>query len=116
MPGVDHITSDWDPESDGVMSEDTIRHKLDHPERYRISRHRYPPGTSFSGTARAGMAYVIQGACRYAVDAYAIVLRSGQYREVPEGEFRFEVTTNDEVDLVRVWLLPEALWGSQREG
>ena len=43
------MVRDWDTVSDGALSEASIRSRLSHPERYRVSTYRYPPGTSLSG-------------------------------------------------------------------
>ena len=102
---------DWDSGSDGGLSEDSIRRKLDHPERYRVSHRSYDAGTRFSGTGRTGTAYVIRGECVFRVDGAEVCIRQGQYCEIPEGPFDFEVAASGPVDLVRVWLLPEEFWG-----
>jgi hypothetical protein len=105
----------WDSTQDGELSEATVRRKLDHPERYRISSRRCAPGASFPGTARAGTVYVIEGMCRYVFGDSQIDLKSGQYCDLPEGEFRLDVVGDQEVEIVRTWLLPEPFWFSSEQ-
>jgi hypothetical protein len=105
------MVRDWDTVSDGALSEASIRSRLSHPERYRVSTYRYPPGTSLSGSGRAGLAYVLAGECRYRVSGTDVRICERQFADIPEGPFEFETGT-EPVELVRVWLLPEAFWGS----
>jgi hypothetical protein len=94
----------WDEQSDGSLTEDAIRRRYQPAGAYRVSRSKYPPGTRFVGAARAGTAFVISGACRFAGEGWSVELREGQYVELPAGDFDFE--TGEGVTLVRVWLLP----------
>ncbi len=102
----------WDVNGSGELSEAAVRARLNHPERYRVSHHRYPPGTSFPGRAMAGTVYIIQGTCRYMFGDEEFLLHSGQCCELPEGGFTFKVVGDEPVEEVKVWLLPEAVWPS----
>jgi hypothetical protein len=94
---------DWESAVHGPLTEDTIRKRHQPSEAYRISRFVYPRGTSFRGTMRPGVCYVLQGTCRY--DGHEIV--SGQQAELSGGDYSFETVGEETVEIILVWPLPQ---------
>lgn len=98
--------SKWDEATLGAMSSETIR-QLYQPEfHYRVSWNRYPAKTEFTGWSRAGRIYLIRGSCNISIEENSWHLSSGEFIELPEGEYLFSV--GDEIELVSVWEIPEA--------
>lgn len=102
----------WDAERSGEISEDAIRRNLTHPERFRIAKKRYPPGSEFPGIQREGRTYVVRGRCRYVFGDLEFSLASGQFADLPDGHYYFEVIGPNEVEIVSTWSLPPAFWKS----
>lgn len=105
---------EWDPEALGVLSEDTIRALHAPANRYRISRKSFPRGASFPGAMRKGTCFVLEGVCRYRTPE-PVDLHAGQYAEIAEGEYEFEVLGDQDVVLVMVWELPFAVPSIQEQ-
>jgi hypothetical protein len=68
-------------------------------------------GTTFRGVTRSGACYVLAGSCRYEFEGRSIELRCGQFTELPDGEFGFEVLGAEPLLLVRAWKLSESILG-----
>lgn len=105
-------TTRWNPADPGTMSVETIKASLDHPERYRVAVNRYPPGTAFSGHTSEGTIYLLSGSCRYSHANGEDTLTANDVFDLPAGKYRLEVVGDSEVEEVKVWLLPEAVWRS----
>lgn len=99
-------TSRWDFEHLGPPDLDTIRALHLPAEHFRISRHRYPSGTTFSGSSRAGRRYVLTGTCAFEIAESTWRLASGDIADLPAGVYIFRVLGPDSVELVSVWELP----------
>ena len=95
----------WDPETMGVLNEDTIRALYFPANRYRTSRKSFPGGSSFPGAMRKGTCFILEGKCCYRIPE-PVELNAGQYVEIEEGEYEFEVLGDQEVVLLMVWKLP----------
>jgi len=87
------------------LTEDAIRAAHQPKGHFRVRCAKYPPGTRFSGSMRAGRCYVIRGACRYDFGD-RVELTAGQFADLPEGGYELEVLGNEAVDLVLVRELP----------
>jgi hypothetical protein len=95
----------WQDRSGGALTEEAIRAKHQPPEAYRISRSEYPAGTSFQGTMRPGLIYVLRGAC--SIDCQGkVTANAGECVAVPGGDYEFAVIGPDGADIVEVWLIP----------
>ncbi len=106
------VAQRWDVTRMGPLCVESVRALHQPPERFRVSPSRYPAGTAFGGAARAGRKYVLAGACSYAVGGAVWELRAGDVADVPEGGFAFRVLGGGPVEVVSVWELPAAFWGS----
>ncbi len=106
----------WDFERQGPLHLDAIRLLCLPAENFRISPYRYPAGTIFSGAARAGRWYILAGACAIEVGSSSWELQAGDIAEIPAGEYRFRALGSDDVELIRVWLLPSMVRPPQSAG
>lgn len=102
--------SRWERESFGVMCEETIRSRLEHPERFRITTYTYPAGAAFRGSSRRSTLYVLTGGLSYRAAGVSTILENGEYCEVSEGEYDFVADGEYGVHFVRVTPLPQAFW------
>ena len=76
----------WDPERDGVLSEATLRRKLER-RGYRVARTVYPPGTDFPPHAHDvdKIDAVLSGRFRMRIGAEEAILGAGDCLFVPRG-------------------------------
>lgn len=104
---MDVETSKWNESENGSLSLENIR-LLYHPEsHYRISLNKYPPATEFSGWSRKYRLFVLSGDCRISIDGNSLNLSSGDFADLPEGDYTFSVLNNSSVELVSVWEIPK---------
>ncbi|WP_455211072.1 cupin domain-containing protein [Kaarinaea lacus] len=77
----------WNPESDGPLSENAMRTKLQQ-RGYHVNRYVYPPGTHFPDHAHGvdKIDGVLSGRFRMTMGGQAIVLEAGDCLAVPKGE------------------------------
>lgn len=95
----------WDVDENGPLSEDSVRALYQPPGHYRVSRRRFPSGTQFPGTMRAGRCYVMKGQCRYKFSG-VLDLRAGEVADLPAGDFDFQVLGPEDAEIIMVWELP----------
>jgi len=102
----------WDVEKLGEMTLGKIREKFTPAGHFRISKYEYPAGTEFTGAAREGECYVLQGQVMYRFEKFGfeISLSAGEFANLPSGTYRLSVGTNEAVSLVMVWELPAEFW------
>ena len=96
------------------LSEASLRSQFHPPERYRLSIHKYEPGTRFDGAGRTGRLYVLAGACSVGFDGQTVLVQAGQMLAVPEGDRTFAVVGEAPCQVANVWDLAElapALFG-----
>jgi hypothetical protein len=101
----------WNESELGKMTEEAIRALHQPAEAYRISRYRYPAGTSFPGAQKSTRCYVLSGSCRHTFDE-PIEMSRGTWIDLPAGDFTLEVLGDEELDIVLVWTLPVAFRSS----
>lgn len=97
----------WSELSQESISLEAIRKLHAPPSHFRVSPYRYPAGTAFPGSARAGRIYVLSGQCSFIVGDWRAELAPATYADSPSGGFEFQVLGDDAVELVRAWELPE---------
>lgn len=85
------------------LSEETIRQIYTPAKMYRISRHRYPPGTKFPAITREQVAHFLLGQCRITMGGQATVLSSGDVAELSSGHYELEVLGDSDLEYVSVW-------------
>jgi hypothetical protein len=106
------VVGRWEFERWGEPAAETVRALHQPAGRFRVSPASYPPGTAFGGTSRASRKYVLAGACAFTVGSLTWELRAGDVAELPEGTYEFHVVGSASVELVSVWELPPACWGT----
>lgn len=76
----------WNPDVDGPLSEAALRRRLE-LDGWRVSRYVYPPGTHFPDHTHAGdkVDAVLAGAFQMSIGGQTVVLRAGDWIDVPEG-------------------------------
>ena len=74
----------WNPEKDGVLSEQGMRRKLEQLG-YRVTRYTYSPGTFFPAHTHAmdKIDAVLSGNLRIAMGRDSVVLKAGDFIHVP---------------------------------
>lgn len=106
------LVETWDKGEHGPMSEDAIKETLESPSWYRVSKSRYPAGTSFPAHSRQGQVFVLAGRCRYTLaDGSTVILGVGDIGTIPEGKHDFAVEGDAELEQVWVWKLPPEFRG-----
>lgn len=103
--------SSWNEAFDGVPSEHTIRNRYD-SNKYRVSKYAYPKGTMFPGTMKSGTCFVIEGECRHSFNDFTVSLKEGEYADLPNGSYEFQVLGDADAVIVLVWKLPELSIGA----
>lgn len=89
----------WNPEKDGVLSEQAMRRKLEQLG-YRATRYTYVPGTFFPAHTHSvdKIDAVLSGNFRIAIGKESVVLAAGDFIHVPAGaEHSAEVIGNQAV-------------------
>lgn len=89
----------WDTASDGQLSEDAMRRKLE-ARGYSVTRYLYPPGTSFPEHSHAvdKIDAVLAGHFRLTMTSTSVILEAGDCLQVPRGVLHSaEVIGNDTV-------------------
>jgi hypothetical protein len=89
----------------GALTEDAIRRLYQPPGAFRISRNKYPAGTRFHGTTRAGRLFVLTGSCELLLPE-RVELSAGQFFDFPAGNYGLAVLGQEDLDIVKVWQLP----------
>jgi hypothetical protein len=74
--------------------------------RHRVSLQREPRGATVVGTMRAGTCYVLAGSCTFACDGTTVALARGDIADLPEGEYAYATTSDEDAVLVKAWVLP----------
>jgi quercetin dioxygenase-like cupin family protein len=100
--------SRWSEHSRQPLTEARVRERYVPASNYRISSFRYPAGTAFGASMRAGTCYVLAGTCRFRFGADEVALRAGDVARLPEGTYALEAGPGEELHLIKVWELPEA--------
>jgi len=89
----------WNPEKDGVLSEQTMRRKMEQLG-YRVARYIYSPGTFFPDHTHSTdkIDAVLSGSFRISMGKDSVVLKAGDLIYVPAGaEHSAEVIGNEPV-------------------
>lgn len=97
---------DWDICTRGPLTLEAIQSIHVPVGNFRISKQTYPAATRFSGAARAGIVYLLNGCCRFEFEAGIWELNAPCFAELPEGRYNFEVGQQADADIVNVWELP----------
>lgn len=92
----------WSHHFAGKPSEDILRSRFN-PKEFRVSRSLYPPHDRFPGVMTSGTCYVLQGACRYTFGDSSVLLRAGEFCQLPGGDYEFEVVGPSAAEEVLVW-------------
>ena len=76
----------WDPQTDGELSEKTLRRKLE-AQGYSVTRYVYPPGTHFPEHTHGvdKIDAVVSGQFEIAVEGAPAILGPGDWIAVPRG-------------------------------
>jgi hypothetical protein len=98
----------WAEQFDGEMTEARIREIFD-AKTHKVSRNVYPAYAKFPGTMIAGKCFVMDGACIYIVKGERVTIKAGEFADLPQGGYEFEVSGDQAVSLVKVFPLPMQL-------
>jgi hypothetical protein len=101
----ERVVREWAEVSREAFALEAITNRHTPVIAHRISEREYPAGASFVGAAQGGLWYVLVGMCRITMDK-SWVIASGQFIELPEGEYSFQVLGAQPVQLVCVWQIP----------
>ena len=87
----------WNPDADGVLTEETLRAKLAR-KGYRVARYVYPPGTVFPEHTHAvdKIDAVVSGRFRLTLEGESVVLEAGDAVAVPRGAVHSAEVVGDE--------------------
>jgi hypothetical protein len=97
----------WDESRYGPICLEAIKMLHQPSGWFRISPNRYPAGANFVGSTIAGRLYVLSGECEHTSQHHWLRLSAGQFGDFCEGTYRFCVIGATEVEVVKVWELPE---------
>jgi hypothetical protein len=93
----------WSHHFAGDPSEATLREHFKSVE-FRVSRKVHEPHLRFYGLMTSATCYLLRGACRYTFDGKgSVLLRAGEFCELPGGDFLFESMGAAETEEVLVW-------------
>lgn len=99
----------WDDQTDGPLNEEQIRRRHQPANAYRVSRYKYPPGTRWFGTTRAGTFFVLAGTGKFSGDGWCAEVSRGDCVHLPHGDYRLE--SSEGITYVAVWPLPSRFHG-----
>lgn len=99
------IVRQWKTISDDELSLHSISARHQPLSAYRISEYRYEAGAKVDGAMQAATCYVLQGACRITAGE-SVLIKVGQFVELPRGEYRVEVLNAEPAQLIFAWELP----------
>ncbi|QSQ12259.1 hypothetical protein [Myxococcus landrumensis] len=97
----------WSELSSEPLTEDRVRALRPRKWKYRVGLDKHEPGTTFSGSMRAGECFVLSGSFRIAFGAQVIQLVAGDVAALPEGSFRVVVPHESGVVYLMAWDLPK---------
>jgi hypothetical protein len=101
----DLLARSWSADHDAELDEASVRAAFLPPEKYRISRYHYPAGTTTGGSMIRGVCFVLKGECQFTFRE-SVVLRSGQFAELPGGSYELAAQGPGDLELVLVWEIP----------
>ncbi len=107
------IAKSWTARYGADLDEASVRSALQPADKYRISRRHYPPKTRFGGTMIKGTCVVLRGRCRFSFDQSSVMLRSGQFAELPGGPYELVVEGNSDLEIVLAWEVPQSGDGNE---
>ena len=89
--------SRWNPVLDGVFSESALKSKLE-AQGYRVARYIYSPGTVFPDHKHGvdKIDAVVAGRFRLVIGGHVVVLRAGDWVNVPAGVIHSAAVVGDE--------------------
>ena len=93
----------WNTAKHGPISESAIRELHRPPDAHRISPSVHDGGTHFQGTMRYGRVYVLAGHCAYSFRADSVRLGPGEFCDLEQGDYDFQVLGGAPCSLVLVW-------------
>jgi mannose-6-phosphate isomerase class I len=102
-----YIGKPWNSISEEAQGLKAIKEIHTPSHHFRFSQARYPSGASFAGASRACWLYVLVGSCQYNFGQKVFELHAGFFEKLPEGSYQFQTFGTTEVEVVRVFSLPE---------
>ena len=93
----------WNAALHGPLSESAIRELHRPADSHRVSSSLYEAGTQFRGAMRAGRVYVLAGHCAYSFQNSSVRLAAGEFCDLPQGGYEFQVLGNAACSVIRVW-------------
>ena len=100
----------WDARRDGELSEESLRRRYPAPS-FRLAVRRFTAGELVRGAMRKGTCFVLRGECKFMFDDQPITLKSGEYSDLPEGEFAVLALGTEDLVYVVVWPVPSNTTG-----
>jgi hypothetical protein len=100
------IAKSWSAQYDSELDEASVRSTFLPAEKYLIRRYHYPSGIVINGVSSKCKCFVIRGQCRFKFDQ-SVQLQSGQFAELPGGSYELVVADDSDLELVKVWELPQ---------
>ncbi len=87
----------WNTALDGLFSERALRLKLESLG-YRVARYVYPPGAVFPDHRHDvdKVDAVVSGRFRLVINGHVVVLRAGEWVEIPRGSMHSAAVVGDE--------------------
>lgn len=89
------------------MSMESITRRHEASYRFGLTEHCYQPGERVKGLARAGVCYLLNGACQFTMQGEDVLLQGQQVLEFPAGEYLLKVLSSSAVNLIFVWPIGE---------
>jgi hypothetical protein len=100
------VVQSWSNFHQEELTELAIRNLFKPLRNYRVSWGKYPPGTMFFGSGEAAQSFVLAGCCTITYsDRISIV--AGDFVACPAGQFELKVDGHEDLEIVKVWKLPE---------
>jgi hypothetical protein len=87
--------------------DDYLAEQFGDKTKFRLSKRAYHPGTRHVGGSVAVKCFVLQGKCRYSFGEARFDLAAGEYCELPEGRFSFEVLGDSGCTFFTVYPIPD---------
>lgn len=74
--------------------------------KFRLTRRAYPKGTRTVWGTVAVKCFVLEGSCRYSLGDVRFDIAAGEYCELPQGQYDFEVVGDSECVFFTAYLIP----------
>ena len=103
---VGNTPSSWRDLVGSKSLEEYLTEQYGDKKKFRLTKRAYPKGTQTAWGTVAFKCFVLEGKCRWSLGDVRFDLAAGEYRDLPEGQYNFEVVGDSECKFFTAYLIP----------